>query len=352
MASTPVNDPVQAFVAVITPSLRLLMVGTAWAAALVPLLVLLFWMSTPTTRRQPIFIMNVLTVTMGIVIGIINIKLYATQILSFNEPMSLVTLLAYLGMLFVMPILMDCILAYRLTAVYPRRTTSKRLLAVIFVPIVTFKIARLTNIIIFMVIFSRDILGKTSAVMDFQQLWDHTPYVKIEWIFQILDNCYTSSLFLWQLWLGQSRERNIGRIDTYMTTTTLGRASKIQRLFYLALSSFVFPCIFSIVQTSIVFHNPDFFLGAYILVSNIYFEIICILFATIWAVKTHAELADQKTSVAHSDLSFRAQTGTEVSYRSDIEAREVHVSREIDVSVTSGSVELNDLHKDSWKREI
>ncbi|KAF9254607.1 hypothetical protein L218DRAFT_1043678 [Marasmius fiardii PR-910] len=167
MAATPV-DPVQAFVVVITPSLRLLMLGTAWAATLVPLLVLLFWMSTPTIRRQPIFIMNVLTATMGIVIGIMNIMLYATQILSFAEPMPLRTYLAYLGMLFIMPILMDCILAYRLAAVYPRQTTSKALLAAVFVPIVTFKIARLTNITIFMVIFSRGM----SVVTNFQQTWD------------------------------------------------------------------------------------------------------------------------------------------------------------------------------------
>ncbi|KAF9262886.1 hypothetical protein L218DRAFT_866394 [Marasmius fiardii PR-910] len=191
MAATPVDDLVQAFVVVITPSVRLLMLVTAWAAALVPLLVLLFWMSTPAIRRQPIFIMNVLTVTVGIVIGIINMKLYATQILSYTEPIPLRMYLAFLGMIYIMPILMDCILAYRLTAVYPRQTTSKGLLAVVFVPIVAFKIARLANITAFMVIFSRG----TGAVSDlkktwdhFQQVWDHTPYIKIEWIFQIFDN--------------------------------------------------------------------------------------------------------------------------------------------------------------------
>ncbi|KAF9262882.1 hypothetical protein L218DRAFT_944864 [Marasmius fiardii PR-910] len=314
MAPTPVNDPVQAFVAVITPSLRLLIIGTAWAAALVPLLVLLFWMSTPAIRRQPIFIMNVLAVTMGIVIGIINIKLYATPMLSFTEPVPQRMYLALLGMLTIMPILMDCILAYRLTAVYPRQTTSKGLLAVVFIPIVTFKIARLTNITILLVILSHGMSPVVNVQQywdHFQQLWDHTPYIKIDWFFQIFDNCYTSLLFLWQLWLGQFHERNIGRVDSY-----------------------------------------NFFLGGFILMSNIYLEIICILFATIWAVKTHAELADQKTQTAHSDLSFWAPTGTEASYRSSEEVLEVHVSQEVNIVVTPGSIELNDFHKASRKCEI
>ncbi|KAF9263825.1 hypothetical protein L218DRAFT_1032641 [Marasmius fiardii PR-910] len=179
MAAIPV-DPLQAYLVEFTPSLRLLILGTAWAAALVPLLVLLFWLSTPTIRRQPIFIMNVLTVTMGIVIGIINIQIHVSQILTSTEPKSK-TLLAYLGMIFMMPVLMDCMLAYRLTAVYPRQITSNVVLTIVFVPIVTVKIARLTNITIFMVILSH-------GGVYFRSLWAHAPYVKIEWIFQVVDN--------------------------------------------------------------------------------------------------------------------------------------------------------------------
>ncbi|KAJ3792678.1 hypothetical protein GGU11DRAFT_693105 [Lentinula aff. detonsa] len=96
-----------------------------------------------------------------------------------------------IGMIILMPIIMDCILTYRLMAVYPRQTTSNLLLAIIFVPIALFKIARITNIIVFLVVFSDTLLKHgqgSSAVPEFQNLWNHAPYPKVEWIFQVIDN--------------------------------------------------------------------------------------------------------------------------------------------------------------------
>ncbi|EEB98098.1 hypothetical protein MPER_02454 [Moniliophthora perniciosa FA553] len=150
-------SPLQAYVTAITPILKLLILSTVWSAALIPLLILLFFLSTATVRKQPIFILNVFSVSMGVIIGIANVKLFAGQILTPTDFIPIRTLLAYMGMILAMPILMDCILAYRLSAVYPRRTTSRRLLAVIFIPIILFKVARTVNLTIFMVMFSKDI---------------------------------------------------------------------------------------------------------------------------------------------------------------------------------------------------
>ncbi|THU83072.1 hypothetical protein K435DRAFT_690252 [Dendrothele bispora CBS 962.96] len=174
----PLPPPLQSYIVAVTPALRLLLLGAVWSAALVPLLVVLFFFSTPAIRRKPIFIMNVFTVSMGIIIGIINTKLYVTQILNPGEEVQLKTLVAYIGMILLMPVIMDCILAYRLLAVYPRRTTSNLLLVIIFAPIVLFKAARLANLIVFLVTFSKDILQGShgpSAIPDFQRLWDHAP---------------------------------------------------------------------------------------------------------------------------------------------------------------------------------
>jgi hypothetical protein len=104
------------------------------------------------------------------------------------------TLLAYLGMILFLPLFIDCILALRLYIVYPAKTTSKLQLAIIFIPIVVFKIARTTNLTLFMVKFAAAILGPdtTTAVGNFQTLWDHAPWTKIEWILQVFDNWYTS----------------------------------------------------------------------------------------------------------------------------------------------------------------
>ncbi|KAK7043768.1 hypothetical protein VNI00_008380 [Paramarasmius palmivorus] len=149
-----------------------------------------------------------------------------------------------------------------------------------------------------MVTFARDILQKGtggSAIPDFQKLWDHAPYTKIEWIFQVVDNCYTSSLFLWQLWVGRSREKQSGRVDSF----------------------------------------------AYIFVTNLYFEIICVLLATIWAVKTHAEVEGRQNHTYPSVSSM--------SYRSG-ETREIVITRDIDIT-TSASVELNDLSKEQWRHK-
>ncbi|KAJ3712364.1 hypothetical protein DFJ43DRAFT_1034554 [Lentinula guzmanii] len=244
-------------------------------------------------------------------------------------------------MIILMPIIMDCILAYRLMAVYPRQTTSNLLLAIIFVPIALFKIARITNIIVFLVVFSDTLLKHgqgSSAVPEFQNLWNHAPYPKVEWIFQVIDNFYTSMLFLYQVWKGQSREKISGRVSSVATQDS--GITQLRRLFYLALSSFVFPCIFSLIQVSIVFTNPDFFLAAYIFVSNLYIEIICVLFATIWAVKARAELdarfnpgaypvISTEHNIVFGNVESYSESGTQIPHRVNV--------------TTLGSMELNDL---------
>ncbi|KAF9254214.1 hypothetical protein L218DRAFT_975916 [Marasmius fiardii PR-910] len=154
--SAPLINPLQSYTIGVASSVKLLLVSTVWASSLIPLLGVLLFLSTPGIRRQPIFIMNVFTVTMGIVLGIVNIKLNITLISnSFSNPMT-TTAIAYIGMIVIMPIIMDCILAYRLTAVYPRLRTSIPRLGAIFIPIVIFKVARLTNVAAFLVAFTRD----------------------------------------------------------------------------------------------------------------------------------------------------------------------------------------------------
>ncbi|KAF9467439.1 hypothetical protein BDZ94DRAFT_1280433 [Collybia nuda] len=151
MPSIPPPPPGFTYIALVTPCLKLLMIGAVWAAALVPLLVQLLFLSNSNVRRQPIFLMNAFSVTMGIVVGIMNIKIYATLILAPADDFPTRTLLAYLGMILFLPVFMDCILAFRLYVVYPPRTTPKTQLAAIFIPIIIFKIVRTANLIVFMV---------------------------------------------------------------------------------------------------------------------------------------------------------------------------------------------------------
>ncbi|KAF7330913.1 hypothetical protein MVEN_02430900 [Mycena venus] len=181
MSATPTLPPGVTLIAVITPSLNLLIIGTVWASALVPLLCVLLFFSTPQVRRQPIFIMNLLAVVTGIAIGVLNLQIYVVDILSPpGEGFKPRALLAFLSMILFLPLFIDCILAYRLYIVYPPQITSKLQLAAIFIPVIVFKIARITNLIIFMVKFAAVILvpDATSAVENFQILWDHAPWTK------------------------------------------------------------------------------------------------------------------------------------------------------------------------------
>ncbi|KAF9455881.1 hypothetical protein BDZ94DRAFT_1241932 [Collybia nuda] len=312
MAMIPPPPPGLTYIAVITPSLNLLIIGTVWAAALVPLLVLLFFLSNRGIRRQPIFLMNVFTVTMGIIIGIVNMKIYVTDILSPHQEFLTRTLLAYLGMILFLPVFMDCILAFRLYVVYPPRATSKILLAVIFIPIVIFKIVRAANLIVFMVKFGDALLVPDSknAVIKFQILWDTAPWTKIEWILQVFDNCYASAWFLWKIWIGHRRVKDSGAVNSRVgtwhpgTSNTTG-SGKLKRLFYFGLSSFVFPCILSIIQVILVFNNHNFFLGAYIFVTNLYVEIIGVLLATIWTAQNRLEDNDSQGNTVSTHLAFK-----------------------------------------------
>ncbi|KAF9258015.1 hypothetical protein L218DRAFT_1067638 [Marasmius fiardii PR-910] len=177
---------VQSFIAEIKPSVDELFFGTVWVAMLIPLLGILFFLSTPAIRRMPIFLMNVLAVAMGIVTGIVHFRIYIYRIYYpfISDPLGKSLQIGYMSMIVFLPAFMDCILAYRLTAVFPRRITPNRILAIIFIPILLLKIARLTNGLAFMVAFST---GDWSA-RPFQTIWDHKPYIKIEWILQVIDN--------------------------------------------------------------------------------------------------------------------------------------------------------------------
>ncbi|KAJ7621507.1 hypothetical protein DFH06DRAFT_1341135 [Mycena polygramma] len=304
MSSAPALPPGVTLLALIRPSLNLLIIGTVWAAALVPLLCVLLFFSTAQIRRQPIFIMNLFAVVMGIVVGAINLELFVSDILSPpGEGFKPRVQLAYLGMILFLPLFIDCILAFRLYVVYPPRTTSRLQLAIIFIPILVLKIARTTNLILFMVKFAAALLvpDTKNAVGYLQILWDHAPWTKIEWILQVFDNCYASGLFLWKIQLGRRKAQAASIVNSGSSSSS---ADKLKSLFFLALSSFMFPCMFSIAQIILTFHNHDFFLGAYVFVNNLYIEIIGVLLATIWASKSRYEgrAGNTKTSTQLSSI--------------------------------------------------
>lgn len=53
--------------------MNLVVIGTVWASFLVPIAVALFFFSTPSMRRRPVFIMNVLAILFGLIEGAVNL---------------------------------------------------------------------------------------------------------------------------------------------------------------------------------------------------------------------------------------------------------------------------------------
>lgn len=62
----------EAFTQAIRPSIGWVLTATALTSILIPILIALFYFSTPTSRRQPIFILNVLSILFGIALCVWN----------------------------------------------------------------------------------------------------------------------------------------------------------------------------------------------------------------------------------------------------------------------------------------
>ena len=70
--SFPPPPPGLNYIAAIRPSLINLLINTSWSALLVPLLCILFVFSDDKLRRRPIFLINFISILVGIVLGAIG----------------------------------------------------------------------------------------------------------------------------------------------------------------------------------------------------------------------------------------------------------------------------------------
>lgn len=69
--SPPATSPAPNLDALIQPSLNSIMIGHTFLTLLVPLLIALFYFSTPESRRRPIFILNVFAIMLAFTAGIL-----------------------------------------------------------------------------------------------------------------------------------------------------------------------------------------------------------------------------------------------------------------------------------------
>ncbi|KAJ7503611.1 hypothetical protein B0H11DRAFT_2222237 [Mycena galericulata] len=264
---------IEAFVGGIREAFAFLLVSTVFGSILIPLLILLFVLSTPQTRRKPIFILNVFSVGLGIIAAGMNAHLAIKPILAPFNPINLTEGLVFTVLDVWLPWIAEAILLVRIAVVFPR---SKLPLLLAF-PL-TIKIGRIVLSIIFTIRWVKLTLAGNSS--QFSVLGDlGRPLFKASFLLELFDNAYVSLLFLWKLRL-HSRPRlfdgsGIERINAGESYT-----SKIQRLFWIASTNFIFPLIFGIIRIIATFIGKSAVLYSVFYTVNAYVAIISTVFAT------------------------------------------------------------------------
>ncbi|PFH45064.1 hypothetical protein AMATHDRAFT_10086 [Amanita thiersii Skay4041] len=285
---------------VINPSLSILMTELVGISILLPLLVILFFFSTKQLRRKPIFILNVVSILLGISMGVTGIwDLY--QAITNPQRHISSTHFAVLGCFTsIVPLFVETILVFRILAVHPYHATPKWLFTLIFLPLALLKIARLVNISMYIKHYLDILRSIEIPIIAGQVAWVAAgPNPKIEWFLQVVDNTAASCLFLYKLDI----RRSLGG-SKYTASNSSGGSytSVIKGLFWIAISNFIFPVLLSIAQLIFVFRDPDFVPGVIVLLINDYVEIIGVLLATVWVAGTHWSEDNMKTGGTSTTL--------------------------------------------------
>ncbi|PFH46139.1 hypothetical protein AMATHDRAFT_156174 [Amanita thiersii Skay4041] len=176
------------FISVVQPSLGILIAALTGTAILVPLWVILFFFSTKQLRRKPIFIMNVISIMLGVTLGISTTYIMYQEITnpqsSFGHVMP-----ACQCLITITPSFVESILLFRLLAVYPYHATSSCVFISIFFPLICIKIARVVSVAMFVYHFVVVYDEAASPFNALQVVWlNQIHFLKIEYLLQVIDN--------------------------------------------------------------------------------------------------------------------------------------------------------------------
>ncbi|KAJ7187594.1 hypothetical protein GGX14DRAFT_611246 [Mycena pura] len=261
---TALVDPIiEAYAQDIRLIVPYILIPTAFSAILVPLLILLLVLSTPRTRRAPIFILNVLAVFLGIVFGVLVVHISITGILSPFGGINTTEVLAFVVLYFWTPWLVEAVLLFRVVAIYGPSRSRLAMAAILAFP-VAIKAARAGLYIQSFMNWHQGAFGVNGEVVNQSNI---TPELssaspKVMCILELLDNTYISSLFLWRL-----------AVDGHLFT---GR--KVEDV--LETSAGV---ILGLCQLIILFTGKEFLLAPGMQVASTYLAIISTALATIWS---------------------------------------------------------------------
>ncbi|KAG8221153.1 hypothetical protein J3R82DRAFT_2699 [Butyriboletus roseoflavus] len=247
-AAPPAPDPN----AIIQPSLNSIMIGHTFLTLLLPLLIALFYFSTPHSRRRPIFILNVVAIILAFTAGVMIDAFAIHSILSLQDP-------------------------------WPP------------------SIARVVNMIIFIKVLvdaARGPLGPENIAI----VWAATPYLKIEWSAQVVDNAYASLAFLWTI-----RDRgNEQGVTSNIHPNKVTFAQRMRTLSRIALSNFIIPSLFSIAQLVVVYRDVNILIVNEIVLVNTMLAVFGVVFATVWSGNVSRREAETDLRVNASPIDNNA----------------------------------------------
>ncbi len=193
------------YIAIIKPTLAGVLIAHSFTVILIPLLIALLYLSTQRGRCKPIFILNVITISLAFTTGVlldyrgVSYQTISTRlqrltkaqirtILSPDNPPELAYDLVVGVFGSVQYILIDTILLLRLLAVYPLAYIGiRRYIGLITLPVLL-KFARVINLFIFIGVLVKATRNPATASLWVSQVWLQAPYLKIEWCMQLVDN--------------------------------------------------------------------------------------------------------------------------------------------------------------------
>ncbi|THU90790.1 hypothetical protein K435DRAFT_727853 [Dendrothele bispora CBS 962.96] len=266
------------------PSIHIIIVASLWLGVSFCLFMALLYSSTPKSRRKPLFAFSVIAVGFGTVPSILFLKLLvdsfvkALSITETNEIKPYIFALSFFS--YFSSICVDSILLFRLMAVFPPSRLSPRKLAMIFGPLLAMKLGRIATVIALVIKFIQK--SQTVSNGDLINLYtaaSELPEPRAAWVLQLVDNGICSFLFLYKLNQVQSFSARFGSNSSYLQL--------LRTLFLIAISNFVFPVIFAILQIIFISLKLSYESLASINISGTNIEIIGVLFATSMFRKTH-----------------------------------------------------------------
>ncbi|KAJ7090822.1 hypothetical protein B0H15DRAFT_778903 [Mycena belliarum] len=292
----PSPPPGTIWVAEIGPALNFLMIGATMGSALVCMLMALFFFSTATMRRKPVFILNVLGLCLGVAAAITNVYEEFRTLLYPNIPLNHHVIIAMGAFDGLTPTLIDAILLLRLYTVYPYACTPRlKFFFILGIPIAT-KIGRIINAAMFLNSYAHTIHANTGVGGAAVLITSRLPSIKIEWGLQVFDDIFSSTVFLARIY----------KHSVFRESRTVSQA--VKSLFWISASNFVFPVILGVAQLAIYVASPDDYLTAlYVEAVNFHFTIMGVVFATLWVaegrwVDSQSSYPDQSSQ--HSTIRF------------------------------------------------